>query len=549
MGEDPFLTGILATEYVKGLQSKKILATGKHFLLNNHEWLRHHSDIIIDERTIREFYGRPWYRLAQEAELGAVMGSYNLVNGKKACQNKELLQDLLKDEMQFKGLIMSDWGAVWNGTDAAMAGLDLIMGDGFYYIPENEADRAKLEEKLTASCMRILTTCFKFGFYDRDRITKSFLKDIKKYEATALHTARRAVTLLQNQNNTLPIKEKKIMVIGQAKTYYAGGGSGSVKGYDHQNVLDELKKIYGQDNVWRNERPKDEEIKKAKAVVILVRTEDGEHGDKPFQLARKEDLDLLNRATKLHNKVAVVLFSGRGTSMDGWGDKAGAILHCYYPGQTGAQAIAEIIAGKVNPSGKLPFTIEYKFSDSPAADYRPEGAGWGDTRKTAFEKELPKFIKHEYKEGVFVGYRWYEKKKKPVRFPFGHGLSYTSFQYSDLKIDTGKTIQVKFKIKNTGKTEGAEVAQAYFTSPESKIERPLKELCGFKKVDLKSGNSKTVIITIHPEDISYYDVGRKLWVTPKGAYNLVVGSSSKDIRLKGSFKLKKDQTFTSPVPK
>lgn len=550
MGEDPLLTGILVTEYVKGMQSKKILATGKHFILNNHEWLRHHTDVQIDARTLREFYARPWYRLAQEAKLGAIMGSYNLIHGHKACENKEILVDLLRDEIGFEGLVMSDWGAVRDGNKAAASGLDLTMGSGSYRTPADAAGRAELEAQLDVMTRRILTVCFKFGFYDRGRKDPSFMENYPQYEAAALHTARRAVTLLRNVNDTLPLtgdKASKIIVTGSAKTPMSGSGSGAVKGYNHQNVLEELTKIYG-DKVCLIEKPTDEDLKRASAVVVRVRTEDGEHGDKPFELNREEDIALLNRCVELQPNTVVVFFSGRGANMDNWGDKAGAILHAYYPGQAGAQAIAEIIAGKVNPSGKLPFTIEKQFADSPAADYRPEGAGLSDQRKTDVDKALPKYISMPYKEGVFVGYRWYEKKEMPVRFPFGHGLSYTTFKYSKLKVKVGKTIDVRFKLKNSGEVDGAEVAQVYFTSPSCPVERPRKELCGFRKIDLKAGESERLRITVHPEDLAYYDARRKRWVTPAGQYRIAVGSSSSDVRLTGSFVLKDEMIFVGPVP-
>jgi beta-glucosidase len=551
MGEDPFLIGLLATEYVKGIQSKGVLATAKHFILNNHEWLRHYTDVQIDDRTIREFYSRPWYRLAQEADLGAIMGAYNLIHGHKTCENKDILVGLLREEIGFKGLVMSDWGAVRNGNKAASAGLDLTMGSGSYRIPEVEADRAELEAQLTEMTRRIMTTCFRFGFYDRDRKSPEYLEGYPEYEATALHTARRAVTLLRNEQGTLPLtgdKASNILITGRAKTPISGTGSGAVKGYNHQNVLDELKKIYGDEKIKLSERPTDEEMKNASAVVVRVRTKDGEHSDAPYQLDKQEDIDLLNRCVELQPNTVVVFFSGRGANMDNWGDKAGAILHAYYPGQAGAQAIAEVIAGNVNPSGKLPFTIEKSFADNPAADYRPEGAGLSDQRKTEVDKALPKTIKTHYKEGVFVGYRWYDQQKIDVRFPFGHGLSYTRFDYSKLKIKVRDTIDVSFKLDNTGDVEGAEVAQVYFTSPATAVERPVKELCGFRKVDLNAGKDQTVRISIDPEDLSYYDVERKRWIAPAGEYTIHVGSSSGDLRLNGSFTLKEEQTFIRPVP-
>jgi beta-glucosidase len=549
MGEDPLLVGVMATEYVKGMQEKKVMSTGKHFIVNNHEWLRHYSDIHVDERTMKEFYGRSWYRLVHESKIGAVMASYNLIKGHKASENNDVLNGLLRGDMGHQGIIMSDWGAVWDSNKAAAAGLDLTMGAGIYRIPKDEVERQKLENLLNIMSKRILTQCFEFGFYDRGRKDQSFM-NATGFEATALEAARESITLLRNRNGILPIpRGSNILVTGSAQQKTAGSGSGHVEGYDHQYTYEELCRRYGASNVKRVKNPSLADLNDASVVIAMIGTDDGEHGDRAFSLSSHHDAALMRKLAKTcPTKTVAVYFSGRGCQMDAWGDHVAGFIHAYYPGQSGGQAIAEVISGEVNPSGKLPYTMEYRFEDSPAKGYRPEGAGLSDQRKTEVDKNLPKFIPFDYSEGVFVGYRWYEKNNTPVRFPFGHGLSYTDFKYQNPKVHNSEKIIVSFELENIGSQKGAEVTQVYMTAPSSEVKRPLKELCGFSKQTLFAGESTTCKIEIHPEDLAYYNTQKKCWTVTPGQYTLSIGSSSDDIRLKTTFQIEREMNYQRPVP-
>jgi beta-glucosidase len=551
MGEDPFLVGMMASGHVRGVQSRGIMATAKHFLCNNHEWLRMFSDIHVDDRALRELYARSWYRIIHSAGVGAVMTSYNLLNGEKASQSKELIAGLLREEIGFEGLVMSDWGAVWDRKKVVFSGQDLVMPRGdVQYEPgqENEFNR-HLDRMVTS----ILTACFRYGYYDRAAKDESFMKEYPEYEATALNTARRSITLLKNQEGLLPLvpeKIKKIVVTGPGaqKTPHAGQGSGGVKGYDHKHILAELTSLLGAEKVLYSKKPTAEELAGADAAIVCVLTVDGENNDRPFALPSQQE-ELIALVAGMTSRTIVVVNSGGGVRMTGWRDKVGGILHAYYAGQYGGTAIAEILTGKVNPSGRLPFTIEREFADSPAATYKPQGAGFSNKRDTEVEKNLPKCPIIEYSEGIFVGYRWYDHKKIEPLFPFGHGLSYTTFDYSDLNIAADeKGISVSVTVRNSGSVAGAEVVQVYFHDPKSSVERPLKELCGFQKIDLKAGESKKVSIFIHPQDLAFYNVAAKNWKTEAGDYKILIGSSSRDIRLQGACRWEKDAFFKYPVP-
>jgi beta-glucosidase len=551
MGEDPLLVGMMASGHVRGIQSRGIMATAKHFICNNHEWLRMFSDIRVDDRTLREIYARSWYRMVQGAGVGAVMTSYNLLNGEKASQSKELIAGLLREEIGFEGLVMSDWGAVWDQKKVIFSGQDLVMPRGKAACDPGQEQ--EFEHNLDRMVTSILTACFRYGYYDRPAKDESFMRGYPEYEATALETARRSITLLKNQDGLLPLspeKIKKIVVTGPGaqKTPHAGQGSGGVKGYDHKHILAELTALLGAEKVLYSKNPTAEELAGADAAIVCVLTMDGENNDRPFALPVQQE-ELIASVAGKTSRTIVVVNSGGGVRMTGWVDKVGGILHTYYAGQYGGTAIAEILTGKVNPSGRLPFTIEREFADSPAATYKPEGAGFSNKRDTDVEKNLPKLPIIEYSEGIFVGYRWYDHKKIEPLFPFGYGLSYTTFDYSGLKIAADeKGISLSVTVRNSGPVAGAEVVQVYFQDPEASVERPLKELCGFQKIDLKAGESKKVNIFIQPQDLAFYNVTAKNWKTEAGDYGILVGSSSRDIRLQGACRWEKDAFFKYPVP-
>ena len=555
MGEDPFLVSSIVTEYIKGLQHEKVIATPKHFICNNHEWLRHNSDSIVSERALHEIYMYPWYRVMKETEPGAVMCSYNFLNGEKVSQSRRVLTGLLRNELGFKGFIMSDWGAVWKPDQAMLAGLDLIM-------PRAKLEQTKLStEQKTEECLNrmvknILTQLFKFGIYDRDRKDPASLstQGRKECENIALQTAREGITLLKN-NGILPIDPKSkanILMLGPGvkNIMYAGGGSGNVKGYDIKQIFTEFKRLMPNTALsapddWKN--IDDTTIKQADTVILCVDQHQKEGWDqKPF--LDKQQEALVSRCTALNKNSVVIVCSGSALNMK-WANSAAAILWAFYPGQYGATAIAEIATGKINPSGKLPYTIERSFSDSPAAGYIPEGATWFQSKykSNPIDQKLPDNPKVYYIEGVFAGYRWYDARHTKVAFPFGHGLHYTTFKYSNLKTSVDeKGIHITVNIENTGKRAGDETVQLYIGAPSNVVPRPPRELKGFRRVTLKPGDSTELKFTIPPNRLSYYDVKTKKWKIDPGMFNIEVGASSRDIRCVRKIWWNKELQFTSP---
>lgn len=547
MGEDPLLAGTMAAEHIRGVQSQRIMATGKHFLLNNHEWQRHACDIRVDERTLRELYARAWYRMIHVGQVGAVMTSYNLVDGEKAGENHALVTDFLETELGFNGLVMSDWGGIWDKNKAIDSGLDLIMPNGKPWCEPGK--EAALDAKITPMCEKILTACFTFGFYDRDGADPSFDANIPSCEKTALDVARRAITLLKNDQQTLPLDSSmtgRILVTGPSaeKTPFCGRGSGQVEGYDHTHILSELKKQLGDDRVYFVAAPTDAQLKEAAAAVVCVNSNDHENSDRPFALDAKQET-LIRRVVRFQPRSVVVLNSGGAVRMKSWSGRAGAIVHAYFAGQYGGTAIAEVLTGKVNPSGKLPFTVEREFADSPAAHDRPDGVDRTDGGKGWIPKPL---VRVDYNEGLFIGYRWYEKKNCSVQYPFGHGLSYTSFEYGKLSaVVDSKKVSVSLVVRNSGDRAGAETVQLYLSDLKSSVERPLKELCGFRKIDLFAGAAQSVLIEIPVQDLAFYDTAKKAWKVEAGDYRLMAGSSSADIRRQTGFRIEKDCWFDRPV--
>lgn len=309
-----------------------------------------------------------------------------------------------------------------------------------------------------------------------------------------------------------------------------------MEGYDHRNIAPELSKLLGSNNVevvdkW--ETVSDNQIRDAKTVIVCADHWTKESTDSYPQLNKKQE-QLVQRCVKLNKRTVVVVNSGSGIEMD-WNDQAAAVVWAYFPGQYGGTAVAEILAGQVNPSGKLPYTIERRFSDSPAFGYIPEGASWGQKKINAVDKSLPNCPPVEYKEGIFIGYRWYDRNHLDVRYPFGHGLSYTTFEYSNLSLQVGPTgIVVNAMIKNTGNVSGSEVVQLYIGENQPSVDRPVRELKAYTKIQLAPGEARPVEFCLSPEALAYYDINKKNWVVDPGSYTIDLASSSRDIRLSGS---------------
>ncbi|MBX3009497.1 MAG: glycoside hydrolase family 3 C-terminal domain-containing protein [Melioribacteraceae bacterium] len=548
-GEDPFLAARMIENYVTGMQSTGTIATLKHFLVNNHEWHRRTTNVIIDERTLHEIY-LPAFKAGIDAGAMAVMTSYNLVNGEWAGQSKKVIADLLKSKLGFKWLVMSDWWSTWDPEKTIKSGLDLEMpGDilnnstfkktGDITIKHNAKrliNESKVsEEDINRMAKNILCTIISMGLNKRPITGDKCIKNFPTHEKIALQTARESIVLLKNRNNILPInKNTKILLTGEfVEKIPFGGGSAAVEGYNHVLMIDSLKSEFG-DNIEYIKDPSIDKIKEASIILLSTGTMDSEGWDRKFELPEKLEQQV-KKISSLNKNTIVIINSGSGIKMIDWVENTAAILYAWYPGQTGYIALAEILSGKVNPSGKLPMTIEKNFEDSPAFGYIPQGENINTNWDDDFNVSFP-IHNVEYKEGVFVGYRWYDSKKIEPLFYFGEGLSFTTFIYDNLNISKSiisgeNIIAVDFTITNSGKTDGAEIAQLYISDIESSVPRPTKELKGFVKVFLKAGESKKVNITLTKKDFAFWDINLEDWKVEPGEFEICVGASSNDIRL------------------
>jgi beta-glucosidase len=702
-GEDPFLASRIVVGYIKGVQSQGVSATVKHFMANNSEFDRHNTDSVVDERAMREIYMPAFEAAVKEARVGAVMDSYNLLNGEHASQNRHTLTEVARQEWGFDGLMMSDWFATYDGVGAANAGQDLEMPFGAFMnqkvllpaVRDGRVSQATIDEHVR----RILRTAARFGWLDREQADSSVPRFNQQGRQAALQAAREGMVLLKNDGGLLPLDRKKlktILVVGP-DAYPAvpvGGGSARVEPFAAVSFLEGLSNalgpsvnvlytrgvptlselaestefkttgdakgepglrveyfsgeaLTGQPVVTRNERyvnfgrdsgnrngfPEGtlssrrtgyytpqaagaydiftestgedggfhrlyvddklvvdnwqtsrtlsgyvtlqldarphkfvleqrgrsgwlgtrlkmgvvrhgsavvEEAKrmasKADAVVVcagFAPETESEGADRTYQLPVGQD-DLISEMAAANRNTIVVVTSGGGYDTSAWVDRTPALLQAWYPGQEGGAALAEILLGDVNPSGRLPITFERRWEDNPTHDsyYPADGAN-----------------RVVYKEGVFVGYRGYEKNNTKPLFPFGHGLSYTTFRYSNLSVRPATSAasndpaglplyEVSFDVKNTGAREGADVAQVYVGDTHSASARPLKELKGFAKVNLRPGESRRVTVPLNARAFSYYDADAKRWRTDPGDFDILVGRSSEQIELRGKATVK-----------
>lgn len=566
MGEDPLLTSNIAVAYVKGLQSKGIVATAKHFICNDQEFVRHIASSDVSERTLREIYLPPWKALIEKANLRAIMTGNNLVNSIPNTMNKPLLNDILRDEFGFKGLALTDWQNTnyfpFQQYLIPQSGISLLMPENKTfadyinaYLTKYPNKKKEIESDLDNMVYDNLYTFFEACIYDRNAFDFEMEKNVKMHEAIAEKCAEEAICLLKNEDNIMPISIKKNILLTGSPEIYSGKGSGYVKGFNHIDFEAGLRNIYG-NHLSCEEKPTDEQIKKADVVIFRLSKEAGEGYDVPFDDSDSSNL-AIQKLCDLNKNVTVLISSGNGLAMPGL-SKVKGILWTFMLGQQRGTALGNIISGKANPSGKLPFTLEKDIKDSPAPEFnflggKPYWQGsnkfykdyWQGTDITS-KPEIAKYVKpHQlvnipYTEGVFLGYRWYEKYKMPLQFPFGYGLSYTNFEYSNIK--TSKTSIVKtdsliisLQIKNTGKMGGAEVVQLYLSDLKNSVDRPVKELKGFQKIYLKAGELKSIQFVIHSNDLAYWDERKNAWMIETGDFGVLIGSSSNDVRLEDKF--------------
>lgn len=694
-GEDPYLMSRFVVPYIKGVQSKRVITCTKHFVANNQEWNRFDVSAEIDERALREIYFPAFKVAVQEADTWSIMAAYNRFRGTYACENKYLLQDVLKDEWGFTGVVVSDWGGARSTVPMANSGLDLEMPRSKYYgekllkaVKTGEVTEEKLNDKVS----RILSIMFKAGLFDESIDSYGGHSDNEYRRSLAKKVADQSIILLKNENNFLPLntnKIKSIAVIGPNgdEARMEGGGSGGLTGNygisTHRGILNKVgdkidvkfargvpsrsldlpiagpefymtkdgkpgldaeyfnnKEVEGEpaltriekdinfnwgnsspdtniihldqwsarwtgkfkspgegwyeiglrsDNgirmyldgqkildAWIDARPGKFKIARFKfekdkwynlkvdfyenigscrcrlgfapykpgtmtedAVKLAAKSDvivlamgldkelEGEAVDRARLNLDEDQLTLIKKVLKVNKNVVMVLNNATPILMDEWLGKIPAVIEALYPGQEGGNALADIIFGDLNPSGKLPLTFPKKWEDTPVANTYP------GKKEVAY-----------YKESIFVGYRHYDKKNIDPLFPFGFGLSYTIFEYSNLKLSSEEmaqndTLKISLIVKNTGKMEGDEVVQLYISDKEASVEREVKSLKGFARINLKAGESKEVSFKIDKNHLSFYDVDNKNWKAEEGEFEILIGASSRDIRLKNIFKLNK----------
>ena len=567
--EDPYLVSRIAVGYIKGVQDQGVSACVKHYALNNQEILRNSIDVHLSERAFREIYLPSFKAAVTEANVYTIMGAYNKVRGQWATQSHYLNNDILKKEWGFKGAVISDWGAVhstlqalWNGCDIEM-GTDLSMlpnpNYGKFFLGDTVITLVKNgvvpEYILDDKVRRILYVMLKTNVIDKNRKKGAF--NTKEHQLVARQVAEEGIVLLKNSSNLLPLNKsntKSIAVIGYnaERKQALGGGSSQIKAFYEVTPLEGIRNMVGSNSsinyvqgykIERGATADQSMINKAveaaaKADVAIVvggwthgynyavwkdNAYDAEDTDKPDMKMPFGQDELIKAVLKANPKTVVVLMGGGPIDMSQWVDGANSIVQAWYPGMEGGNALAGILFGQVNPSGKLPMTFPKRLEDVPAHKL---GQYPGDS------------VKVYYHDDIYVGYRYYDTYKVEPQFAFGHGLSYTTFGYSNLKVNgSGKKVTVSFTIRNTGKVAGAETAQVYVHQQKSSLPRPEKELKGFQKVYLKPGESKTVAIQLGEDAFQYYNDVQAKWVMEAGAFDILVGGSSRDIELKGQVRL------------
>ena len=527
--EDPYLSGKMAAAYVRGIQENGIAACPKHFAVNSQELRRMASNSVLDERTLRELYLTAFEIVVKEAHPKSIMSAYNKVNDTYANENHHLLVDILRKEWGFDGAVVTDWGGsndhvegVKNGSTLEMPSPGLGGARKLLKAVENgELSEHTIDERVDEMLELALST------------TEAMEKAPHKFDENAHHQlARRAaaesIVLLKNEDAILPLKHgKKVTLIGDfaLTPRYQGAGSSMVNPTKVDSLKDameaaELDMVGYCSGYERSGKPNkaylDEAVSQAKMadVVILCigldESSESEGLDRTHIGIPAVQKEVLNAVTAVNPNVVAVVSAGSVIETD-WAAKCKAVVHGYLGGQAGAGAMMEVLTGWQNPCGKLAETIPLRYEDTPAARYFP------GRKQNA-----------EYREGLYVGYRYYETANKAVRYPFGYGLSYTTFAYSDLKVNAEK---VTFTLTNTGSVAGAEIAQLYVAKPDAAVFRPAKELKGFAKVFLKAGESKTVTIPLDDKTFRYWNVATDRWKVEGGSYQLLVGASSADIRL------------------
>ena len=587
MGEDPFLASKMVVPYIQGLQSLGIAACVKHYALNNDEEYRHQVNVIVDDRALHEIYLPAFKAAVQEGKAWGIMGAYNLYKNQHNCHNQYMLNDILKRDWKFDGVVVSDWGGAHDTEQAVLNGLDMEFGtwtdgltmgatnayDNYYLalpyvkmIQEGKFTTKELDEKVR----RVLRLFYRTTM---DQTYKQGLLCSDSHYEAAQHIAEEGIVLLKNDKNVLPInlnKTKRVLVVGEnaVKMMTVGGGSSSLKVQREISPLDGLKARLGNqvivdyargyvgdttgnyNGVTTGQNLADnrtlemliqEAVEKAKQADYVIfygglnksDYQDCEgHDRKSYDLPYNQDR-VITALVKANKNFIYVNISGNAVEMP-WVKQVPAIFQGWFIGSQAGKALASVLVGDANPSGKLPFTWAKTLQDVPAHQLNTYPGTWRADKKV---------IDEEYKEGIFVGYRWVDKAHTSPLFAFGHGLSYTSFDISNLRLSQKEMnkngqITATVTVKNTGKRAGAEVVQLYISDKKCSLPRPLKELKGFNKVYLQPGENKDVTITFDNQALSYYDDQAKAWTSEVGDFEVLVGNASNNLPLKAIFTLK-----------
>jgi len=536
--EDPYHAGKMAAAYVRGIQSKGIAACPKHFAANSQELRRMANDSVVDERTFREIYTTGFEIAIKEGKSKSIMSSYNEVNGVYANENSHMLQEILVDEWGFDGFVVSDWGGsndhalgVKNGSHLEMPGTGKSgMYDIIHAVENGDLDEAVLDQRLD----ELLNVIFSTHQATEDAKGKTF--DVEAHHNLARKAAEESIVLLKNEDQILPLKPgTKVAVIGDfAKVpRYQGAGSSLVNSAKQpEAILDvigstDLDVVAYEQGYIRNRKPNQKLTKAAvelakKADIVLFfggldEISESEGLDRTHMSMPAAQETLLNELTTVNKNIIVVLSAGSAIEMP-WYPYVKGIVHGYLGGQAGASAMMNVLTGKVNPSGKLNETYPLHYEDTPAYAYYPS-----------------KERSSEYRESLYVGYRYYTTVGKSTRFPFGYGLSYTTFEYKDLKIDTEG---VTFTIKNTGNVSGTEIAQLYVGKSSETVFRPIRELKGFVRVELQPGEEKEVRIGFDDKTFRFYDTRTDSWEIESGTYQIMIGENAQQMVLEGALDIK-----------
>jgi len=553
-GEDPYLTAQIASAEIRGIQSQGVMAEVKHYAANNQEKDRLQVSAEVDERTLREIYLPAFETAVKEAKVGSVMAAYNKVNGTFSSENTHLLKDILKGEWGFDGFVVSDWGATHSTVEAANNGLDIEMPGDKYFgqallaaVQQGQVSQATIDDKVR----RILRMIMRFGFFDRP--AKIGPINYQAQGQVARRVAEAGVVLLKNEGNVLPLdvnRFKSLALIGPYADRATSGGGGSARMSPFNTVsplaaiterigdraiLRFLKFVPGTDLSKSDPATTGAGLladavqlaKECDLALVFARDFETEGVDRAAITLPDEQDEMISAIVRANPRTIVVLNTGCMVLVNRWADAVPAIVQAWYAGQDDGNVIADVLFGNINPSGKLPVTFSRTREEMPvaAAEQYPGLNGRG-----------------LYSEGVFVGYRHFDKNNIAPQFAFGHGLSYTTFDYSNIKVSRnrikpGESLTVELQVKNTGRREGAEVVQLYLQDLKASVPRPVKELKGFEKVLLRPGQMKLVRLSLDARSMAFYDVTKKQWNVEPGQFKVMAGSSSRDIRVSAEFEV------------